>query len=364
MLSQRLLVLVALSIPAAAAAACGGLSEQGVSSSADDGGAAPWRGGPPDAIGDPRRAQPEDAGARARDAGDAESVDADASADDSDGAAPADASTDGPEDAPHDADDADATRDAGAGDDAAADAGAVADAGGLDASRDAGVIPPDGGFCDEPDLFAHFRFDEGKGSKAADCTSNQLVLTATGGGVFGYFGFVPGKSGTAAGFGGAPRYDQNDALVLSQQPTMAAGAYSISAWVYLRGGLLFNFTAGTIVRRGVMAYGYRLEVDGRAPRFSANGRNGVVNVASPDDLPLETWVHVAVTSDPVANETRLYVGGVVTATAPSAPEPSDPKGALMVGGRLNQQTLHGRVDEVRIYTRALSQAEITALAGE
>ena len=76
-------------------------------------------------------------------------------------------------------------------------------------------------------------------------------------------------------------------------------------------------------------------------------------------LSLNTWSHLAATYD--GTTIRLYVNGVEAGTAAGAgalPESANP---LRIGGNaVWGEYFKGRIDEVRIYNRALSAAEITA----
>ncbi len=79
-------------------------------------------------------------------------------------------------------------------------------------------------------------------------------------------------------------------------------------------------------------------------------------------LNLGQWYHVAATWD--GSEVRIYVGGVLDKTPP------DLRGGtigtdtrpLYIGGRGTADVLDGIVDDVRIYDRALTAAEVAELA--
>jgi hypothetical protein len=77
-------------------------------------------------------------------------------------------------------------------------------------------------------------------------------------------------------------------------------------------------------------------------------------------LPVDVWSHVAVTYD--GNQVRLYVDGelVDCSSVPAGPPPVT-EGDLEIGGASELgDYFKGRIDEVRLYERALNQAEITA----
>jgi len=75
-------------------------------------------------------------------------------------------------------------------------------------------------------------------------------------------------------------------------------------------------------------------------------------------LPINTWSHIATTYDG-ANQ-RFYVNGILVGTTPGAGSITVSNGALRIGGN-NSSTgefFQGFIDEVRIYNRALSAADI------
>lgn len=88
-------------------------------------------------------------------------------------------------------------------------------------------------------------------------------------------------------------------------------------------------------------------------------------------LPLEVWTHVAVTYDSssVANDPVLYVNGVAIGLtefrSPSGVEGDDSAQTLTIGNRTGTQNVEfdGQIDEVRVFDRILSLAEIVTLAG-
>jgi hypothetical protein len=76
-------------------------------------------------------------------------------------------------------------------------------------------------------------------------------------------------------------------------------------------------------------------------------------------LAANTWVHLAATYDG-ANQ-RLYVNGVQVSTRVQTGSILTSTGALRIGGNsVFGEYFNGRIDEVRIYNRALTQAEIAS----
>jgi hypothetical protein len=74
-------------------------------------------------------------------------------------------------------------------------------------------------------------------------------------------------------------------------------------------------------------------------------------------LAANAWVHLAATYDG-ANQ-RLYVNGTQVASRAQTGPILTSTGALRIGGNnVFGEYFNGRVDEVRVYNRALTQAEI------
>jgi hypothetical protein len=90
-------------------------------------------------------------------------------------------------------------------------------------------------------------------------------------------------------------------------------------------------------------------------------------LSGPAQAPLFTWVHVALTHD--GTTLRLYQDGKEVASAPYArPQMPDTTPICIgcnqngPGDSANDETLAGRLDEVMLYSRALSAAEVARLA--
>jgi hypothetical protein len=80
-------------------------------------------------------------------------------------------------------------------------------------------------------------------------------------------------------------------------------------------------------------------------------------------LPLHTWTHVVTTFD--GSMLQLYVNGVlVREFGLSRAAATVSSGDLRIGGNaIWDEYFKGRIDEVRIYNRALSPAEIQVNMG-
>ncbi|MEO7648826.1 MAG: DUF1592 domain-containing protein, partial [Bryobacteraceae bacterium] len=92
-----------------------------------------------------------------------------------------------------------------------------------------------------------------------------------------------------------------------------------------------------------------------------NQSNGVVS-SEPGVISAKAWQHIAAVVRRGKNETRLYVNGYPVAKGQIGPANLDnPKVKLHLGRIPDAQQFRGELDEVRIYRRALDEAELQAL---
>lgn len=96
--------------------------------------------------------------------------------------------------------------------------------------------------------------------------------------------------------------------------------------------------------------------------FVINGSPNRAVSSTPGAVPGETWSHVAATSDGLTM--RMYVDGLLESTGPSPPLVANPYdlliGAFQRDG-VREQFYTGLIDEVAIYDRALTGAEVAAI---
>ena len=170
--------------------------------------------------------------------------------------------------------------------------------------------------------------------------------------------FAPGEVGQAFAFDGANVVEVPDSPELSFGPT---APMSIDLWAFRTGQSTEMHLLGKRVGCGPSdpaTINYQLSIRGFSGIVFGAGGESEVATFFPIGLPLNTWTHVAATFD--GAEMRLYVDGNFIAanqgtlgTAHGAP--------LTIGGSGDCPGFEGRLDEVRIYNRTLSEAEIRAI---
>jgi hypothetical protein len=196
---------------------------------------------------------------------------------------------------------------------------------------------------------AAYSFDENNEETAADTTGDGHTAT------------VEGAKWTEHGrYGGAMEFDaaEEDVLKIPASPELDFnGEFTLEAWVRPSGA--DNHSAPLIDKQEGGGLGYFLyeggSVSDRPYGAAAEGQE-YVHAAEP--LPADAWSHVALTFD--GNRTWLYVDGEPVANGGAEPTITS-EGELEIGGSTDTgDWFDGRIDEVRIYNRALDGAEVGA----
>jgi hypothetical protein len=158
--------------------------------------------------------------------------------------------------------------------------------------------------------------------------------------------YGPGKVGQAFALNGTSYVQVPNAASLQ-----ITTALTIEAWIYptaLGGRVVDKITAGT-------ADGYLLDTVGSKLRLII----GAVSVSSVANLPTNAWVHVAGTWD--GANARVYVDGVLAATSAVSTLPSNNLALRIGADSTGANRFAGTIDEVGVYNRALSTAELAAI---
>ena len=205
-------------------------------------------------------------------------------------------------------------------------------------------------------LMAGYAFDEGTGTAAADASGHGLTGTLIGGP-----GWSTGEYGSAVNLDGVDdRVDLGNPAALQ-----FTGSMTLSAWINAaafpgddgaivskRGG--DGYQLDTTVDKGPRTIGFKLTSGSGADMF----RYGATALLS------GRWYHVAGVYDAATAAMDVYLNGqldngALLGTVAASQRNSAEK--VLVGQRANGGFgFIGRIDEVRIYGRALTQAEIQA----
>ena len=198
-----------------------------------------------------------------------------------------------------------------------------------------------------PGLVAAYAFDETSGASAIDSSGS------------GNTGTISGASSTAAGkFGRALSFDGADDLVsIADSGSLdLTTAMTLEAWV--NPATIANWRT-ILMKEAKPGLAYSLYAsDGSKPGTFVRVGGADAGRVAPASLALNTWTHVAATYDGTA--LRVYINGTLVSSGNVAGGPMlTSTGVLRIGGNsIWGEYFSGLIDEVRVYGRVLSAAEI------
>lgn len=159
-------------------------------------------------------------------------------------------------------------------------------------------------------------------------------------------------------FGNALNFDGADDYVSIGKPLASALSYTIEAWVKL------DADASTTTPKNIVSsYSTPLFISGLQLKAGIGGTYNIVQ--DPGNFPLNVWKHVAVSYNGSTKVMTLYVDGVQVSQATSNVTPSFSGEQFRIGSHLDETAstapvslMNGSIDEVRIWSRVRTQAEI------
>jgi hypothetical protein len=200
-----------------------------------------------------------------------------------------------------------------------------------------------------PNLVAAYAFNAGTGTAVTDASGNNNTGTITGA-----TWNTTGKFGNSLTFNGT----SNVVLIPAATSLNLSTAMTLEAWAFPTAA---QNSWRTILQREPDAYLLHAGSENfGALQPTAGGTFGstfdVLGASSA--MPLNTWSHLALTWDGATM--RLYVNGTQVATKARTGTLQAVSTPVRIGANSYAgENFLGRIDEVRIYSRALSAAEIT-----
>ncbi|MGD8501142.1 MAG: LamG domain-containing protein, partial [Phycisphaerales bacterium] len=201
----------------------------------------------------------------------------------------------------------------------------------------------------DPDLAAYWRFDEGSGTTAFDSSGNGNDGT-----------FVGDPQWVAGKYGGALEFNGDDYLNCGNGASLQIqDEITIAFWFQVNA---FQNTWEAFLAKSDSAYrASRGGGDGNATHLGISGTstgggngwfNGTVIVTDGQ------WHHFTGVYD--GAEGRIYIDGVLDVTSPGTGQINLSASDLYIGENSGAtgRFLHGLLDDVRIYSRALTDVEI------
>jgi len=198
-------------------------------------------------------------------------------------------------------------------------------------------------------LLGYYRLDEAAGASATDTSGNLRTLTQSGAP-----GSAAGRLNTARSFDDAvlptgQSFNRPSGLVTGPTEltvalwlwldSVAAGYYVFQQWSTVAPFLRHQLT---------------VELPGVKPTYLVNGATFIQGTA----LTVGTWTHLACVGD--AAGIRLYQNGALVASNAAVPTFASPD-VFYLGANGGLGLLDGRLDEVAVYAKALTAAEVRRL---
>jgi len=209
-------------------------------------------------------------------------------------------------------------------------------------------------------LAAYYPLNTGVGIQAYDATpnSNRGVLQND----------VSWASGIVGS--GALRFDSVDNYVEVQHDSslnFGNGSFTVAGWVYIEDrpdrvgqNHIFYKRTGNAGNADQTGFYLRASDNGSALFLRQQTGVGSNTVSANNVIGLEKWTHVVGVADSVSSELRLYVDGelVNKSAFDGAININNSVSGLMNWGRHNNHSGLGMLDEVQIYSHALSNDEV------
>lgn len=201
-------------------------------------------------------------------------------------------------------------------------------------------------------LVGWWTMDEGAGTRVADSSGNRNDGTLAGG------ARTAGKAGNAVAIAGAGQ------VVVPRSPTLdgITSAVSITAWVQLAEAQDVLQWVATRQLGDTIAEHYGLGVLAGRLQFTCST---VGRFLSPTAFPIGRWTHVAGVYD--GRHAWLYMDGVPAGDGDLAGTLAADTTPLLLGANQDPDGITGHLlgalDDVRLYARALTPAQVAALAG-
>jgi fibronectin type 3 domain-containing protein len=215
------------------------------------------------------------------------------------------------------------------------------------ASNEASATVPTG---PPPGLVAAYGFDVGTGTAVPDQSGNGNNGTLTNA---TWAGANAGKFGNALSFNGTTA---SVSIPDSSSLDLTSGM-TIEGWVNPTTVAGFR-TVILKERPNNLVYGLYSSSDSTRPQSEiVVGPSRVL--VGPSAIPVGSWTHLAATFDGATQ--RLYVNGMLVGSLASSGTIANSNSPLKIGGNsVWGEWYSGLIDEVRVYSRALSAAEIQA----
>ncbi|HTR56328.1 MAG TPA: LamG domain-containing protein [Kofleriaceae bacterium] len=225
---------------------------------------------------------------------------------------------------------------------------------GSDATASADVATSDAA---DSSLLFHYTLDELSNTTTLDSVSARPAQCPTAGQC---------PTPVTGRIGGALEFSASDELQIAFDSALyTPSAYTITAWAFPTTGVDGSLFAWPAMSATTVWNTWQLEQVGGLASFTTSDTTSGNDKMTGTALPVSTWTHVAGVWDGATK--RLYVNGVEVAAKPWTVYLEDTEPMLI--GADNNDGADGlfypaELDDIRLYSRALSAPEVAALASQ
>jgi glucose/arabinose dehydrogenase/chitodextrinase len=201
-----------------------------------------------------------------------------------------------------------------------------------------------------PGLTAGYAFDEASGTTVTDTSGNTNTGSMSGAGLTRT---TQGKYGSALSFNGA-----SGLVTIPHSASLnLASSYTLEAWI--KPTALSGYQT-ILIKETSSGCRYWLQTNDSKISSGFNRGGCREHASNTLAIPLNQWSHLAAVFNDAANTYTLYFNGVAVTVQTETSTPTTNTQSLVLGQTAHGERWRGLIDEVRIYNRALSHAEIQA----
>ncbi|MGB5725661.1 MAG: LamG-like jellyroll fold domain-containing protein [Thiogranum sp.] len=196
---------------------------------------------------------------------------------------------------------------------------------------------------------AHWKLDETSGNTAVDSLGGHDGT------------LINGPTWGAGQLDGALSFDgNNDYINVPHDDTLSLTTFSISAWIQptaLSGWQI------VVSKSNSTSWNYYLGTSGSEIALGFNNSGSWTEfITSGAGLSTGQWYHLAGTFDDATGEGKVYLNGALIHTGTTTASPPATSDAVTIGKSAAGEYWSGRLDDIRLFDRRLSAAEIAELA--
>ncbi|MEN9359293.1 MAG: hypothetical protein RL095_828 [Verrucomicrobiota bacterium] len=198
----------------------------------------------------------------------------------------------------------------------------------------------------------YYKLNEGSGTVATDSSAFARNGTLTNGPIW-----ITGQEGSAVNLDGV------DDQVTGPTLNLTTNVMTMCGWVK-RNGAQVDYAGLIFCRGGTTVSGLDIKATGEL-RYHWNDRSATYSFASGLIIPDQTWTFVAIAVEPTkATLVMRPAGGTLSSAVNTVAHDVDEFNSSLLLGRdtSGSRRFKGAIDEVRVYSRTLSLAELTTLS--